>query len=352
MRRKSRVDAEKILQKIVLIMFVHLGFALLFGFTTLLMLHVQAHAVQYRLLYAVPLLAVFVAMLYSVAHEWVRMVRGRLTTQLPALRPTVLAVVVGSLVTAFLSNQIGMGAVLASSVVGLVAAGMFPKWAAAAFCGSFVGMLSLESLPFYHQLVIATCAAAALFWVGTPVFAGFGGKLGTTAFFGCVMSAWLTGAPLLEAPLPSRHVAWLILLVATFSSVGAYVLSVRLKLGPVMGSAIVGLFAGFVLPWLPLWMNGSLLAVVAFCASFAGMANTERMPTETHALVAGLIAGGVFVFASPSLGGAGGKLGTIAFASTLAAKPLTDLVFLLANPNVRIARAFVAVFSRPGGRGV
>ncbi len=338
------------MQKSVRSMLEHIGFTLLFGFTALLMLHVQAHAVQYRTLYAVPIFIVLLSMLYSVAHEWVRMVRRQCPKCIPPLVPTFVAVIVGSFLTVFLANPVGLGVVIASSLVGLGAAWLFPKWATAAFCGSFVGMLSPESFPAFHQLVLATIAAAGLFWAGAPVFIGFGGKLGTTAFFGCVVAAWLTGAPLLEAPLPSRQIAMLILFVAAISSAGAYVLSVRCKLGPVMGSALVGLFAGFVLPWLPMGMNGPLLAVVAFCASFAGMANTERMPTESHALLAGLIAGAVFVFASPSLGGAGGKLGTIAFASTLAAKPLGDLLILLATPHVKMARAFAAAFIGDGVR--
>ncbi len=338
------------MQKSVGVMLEHIGFTFLFGFTALLMVHVQAHAVQYRISYAVPIFIVLLAMLYSVAHEWVRMVRGKCPKCTPSIFSAFLAVTVGSLLTVFIANRVGLGVVVASSLVGFGAALLFPKWAAAAFCGSFVGMLSPESFPTLPQLLLATFAAAALFWAGAPVFVGFGGKLGTTAFFGCVVAAWFTNAPLLEAPLPSRQIALLILFVAALSSAGAYVLSVRCKLGPVMGSALVGLFAGLVFPWLPVWMNGPLLAVVAFCASFAGMANTERMPTESHALLAGLIAGGVFVFASPSLGGAGGKLGTIAFASTLAAKPVGDLLFLLARPHIKIARAFATAFLGNGVR--
>ncbi len=333
------------MQKSVTTMLEHVGFILLFGFTALLMLHVQAHAVQYRIVYAIPILVVLLAMLYSVAHEWVRMVRGKCPTCTPAILPTVVAVCTGAFSTVFLANRIGLSVVVASSLVGLAGARLSPKWAAAVFCGSFVGMLSPESFASFYQVVLATLAAAALFWAGAPVFVGFGGKLGTTAFFGCVVTAWLTHAPLLEARLPDRQLALLILLVAALSSAGAYVLSVRCNLGPVVGSAVVGLFAGIMLPLLSPWTDGSLLAVVAFCASFAGMANRERMPTESHALLAGLIAGGVFVFASPSLGGAGGKLGTIAFVSTLAAKPLGDLLILLTTPHIKIARSFAAVFS-------
>jgi hypothetical protein len=309
-------------QKNVQMLFLRVSFLVLAGFATLLMLHVQAHAVQYRLLYGLPVLVVFIAMLYAATREWIRIAGGGGTLKLPPLLPTCLAVSLGSCVTVFLAVQAGIGAVLASSVVGALAAVCFPKYAAAAFCGSFVGMLCPVSFPMWYHLAIATAVSALLFWAGSSVLVGFGGKLGTTAFVGTVTAAWLTGAPLQEAPLPGLYLGLLILLVAGLSSAAAYVLHVRCKLGPVLGSSIVGLCAGVLLPLLPLGSYGSPLVVVAFCASFAGMSNVERVPTEAHALLAGLLAGGVFVFAMPSLGGAGGKLGTIAFVATLAVKPL------------------------------
>lgn len=325
---------------------VQMSFFGLSGVATLLMLHVQAHAVQYRLLYAVPILVVFGAMLFSIVREGGQLVRGRISRALPSLGPTLAAVVAGSFATVYLARPVGLGVVLASALVGTGAAIIAPKWAVAAYCGSFVGMLSPESYPALYQLVVATLAAALLFWAGSPVFGGYGGKLGTSAFFGCIVAAWLTGAPLQDASLPTRQLALLILLVSALSAASAYVLSIRCKQGPVLGSSLVGLFAGFVLPWLPAEMQGNVLAVVAFCASFAGMASRERLPTESHALLAGLLAGGIFVFASPSLGGAGGKLGTIAFVATLAARPLGDLLSLLLTPHVKMVRAFAVAFAR------
>lgn len=162
------------------------GFFLLFGITVLLMLHVQAHAVQHALWYAAPLLIVFMAMLCSVAREWIVLAKGRIAQVRPSIAPVLVAVVVGSLVTAILAKVSGVGPVVASAHVGAVAALVSPTWAAAVFCGSFVGMLSPESFPALYQLVIATLACAFLFWLGSPVFAGYGGKLGTTAFFGCI----------------------------------------------------------------------------------------------------------------------------------------------------------------------
>jgi hypothetical protein len=63
---------------------------------------------------------------------------------------------------------------------------------------------------------------------------------------------------------------------------------------------------------------GSLLAAAVFCASFVGMASEERLPSGGRIALAGLVAGAVFVYTTPYVGGSGGKLGTIAFGSCLA----------------------------------
>lgn len=97
-----------------------------------------------------------------------------------------------------------------------------------------------------------------------------------------------------------------------------YVLSIHLKNGPVPASAMVGLLCGLLLPVLHGPQLGTLLAIVAFCASFTGMSAPERLPTTIHVACAGLITGVVFLYASPYFDGAGGKLGTIAFGSSIA----------------------------------
>jgi len=81
-----------------------------------------------------------------------------------------------------------------------------------------------------------------------------------------------------------------------------------------MGSAIVGLLGSLFLPVLHP-ERGGLLAVMAICASFAGMSAPERVPNEGLIALAGLFTALIFMFTSPYLGGAGGKLGTIAFGS-------------------------------------
>ena len=104
-------------------------------------------------------------------------------------------------------------------------------------------------------------------------------------------------------------------LAVVAGAVLAYALSVHGGLGPVLGSALVGLAAGVATP---------RVAVPAYCGSFVGMASPDLFPSVAHVAVAGAVAGGAFVATAETFGGFGGKLGTIALfgcATTLALLP-------------------------------
>lgn len=232
------------------------------------------------------------------------------------------AVLGAALLTFFLVRNLGMGAVLASSFVGLLGALALPTLAVPIFCGSFVGMASPAAYESYLCMVIAGSVAGLVFALGKGVFDGFGGKLGTMAFIGCLATSLLRGIPLQASPIPSWDVGLLILLYAMLGAVFAYALSIRLGKGPVLGSAFVGLAAALLLPPIYGAELGKSLAVVAFCSSFVGMSSAARLENEGIVAMAGLACGLAYMYASPWLGGAGGKLGTLALASSIAVSGL------------------------------
>ena len=225
------------------------------------------------------------------------------------------AVAVGAPVTYVLSIHVGLGPVLASALVGLCAHLLSKTYAAPAYCGSFVGMATPVAGADLEAVTGAGLVAAAVFVAGKRAFNGFGGKLGTTAFVGC-LAVWAAGG--METgtdSVPSGDVAAVLVLVATVAAAATYLVSVGLDHGPVVGSAVVGLIAGLVCP--PLFAAGDAVAAVAFCASFAGMATPERIPGTGAMVTAGALSGLVFVGAAPYFVGLGGKLGTIAFTACL-----------------------------------
>ncbi|MDX1359558.1 MAG: hypothetical protein R3232_12060, partial [Clostridia bacterium] len=141
-------------------------------------------------------------------------------------------------------------------------------------------------------------------------------KFGTIAFSACLAAALLTGSSVPAKDFAGWDIGFILIISSVLAAVLTYVLSIRLKLGPVLASGLVGVMAGL---WLPMIFpdSGTTMAVMIFCASFAGMSNPKRIRNELFIAAAGIIAGLAFIF-SFTLQGAGGKLGTIAFGSIMA----------------------------------
>ncbi|MFW6298336.1 MAG: hypothetical protein ACOC14_01520 [Bacillota bacterium] len=245
-----------------------------------------------------------------------------------------ITVFTGGVITYGLAAFIGVNAVLASGLVGVLAALLVKPYAVAIFCGSFIGMSSPELLSFPNFLV-AAFIASILFVLTKDVFNGVGGKLGTIALSGVFIACALFDLPfLVSGTLDRALIGWIIL----FSVAGATlsnVLNIRLSQGAVLGSAVVGvLFGGF----LPLLFDtgGYTLAVVGFGASFAGMASREYLGHELWTGLSGVVFALLFIYSAQSFGGVGGKLGTIAFASTLSMAGLSYFLSFLRRKVVQL----------------
>jgi hypothetical protein len=235
------------------------------------------------------------------------------------------AVVAGALVSHWINIDLKQGLVVGSAVVGVVAAFLFPDYAVPAYTGSFVGMAGIKLLPGYAQLAMAAAVAGIVYILALAVFGGFGGKLGTIAASGCVFTGFCLSTEFTHPGVPAWNVGALLVITGVVAAVVTYYLNNNLKQGPVKASALVGLAAGILLPLL-IKGTGTTMAVVAICASFAGMSNTKRMPSWIPMAFVGLSAALVYMFANPFIGGTGGKLGTMAFGSTMAIRGLMDLV--------------------------
>lgn len=234
-----------------------------------------------------------------------------------------LAVALAAPVTRWLALEAGLGVVVGSALVGLLAALLVPDYGAPAYCGSFVGMVAPGVFPGLAAVTAAGAVAGAVYVLADGVFDGFGGKLGTTAFVGCGAVALGTGATPGSAALPGPGLAALLVVVAGVAAAATFAVSVRLDHGPVIGSAVVGLVAGLVAP--PLLAAGGTVAAAAFCASFAGMVSPGRLPHGPATALAGLVSGGIFVATTPAFVGFGGKLGTIAFTACLVTAALLSV---------------------------
>lgn len=228
-----------------------------------------------------------------------------------------LAVAVAGPVTYYLSTALGLGPVVASALVGLLAALTVGDQAAPAYCGTFVGMVSTVVFPTLIPVAVASVVAAVIFVLAKRVFNGFGGKLGTTAFLGCGAVVLPSSYTYAAGSGLARTPAMAAILAATAGALAAFVLSVRLDHGAVVGSAVVGLVAGLLAPPALGTALGGTVAAAAFAGSFVGMVSEMRLPSLALVGVAGLVSGVVFVGVAPVFAGSGGKLGTIAFTACL-----------------------------------
>ncbi|MGY0392778.1 hypothetical protein ACW5R3_09515 [Bizionia sp. KMM 8389] len=114
---------------------------------------------------------------------------------------TIAFVFFGAILTYLLSASLGLSNVLAAGLVGFLSS-FIPNFfknnafikgmPTAVYCGAFVGMTNINIAPDYIFISIASMFTGLLL-VGTKdAFQGVGGKLGTLAFGGVVLTFFIT----------------------------------------------------------------------------------------------------------------------------------------------------------------
>lgn len=279
---------------------------------------------QYSLLLTIGLILILIGFLFETRKNWtnLNLQKAKLSSYFSIKDiNNFLAVILGGLATFALTQYFGISAVLASSLVGIIAYIVVPEYEVPAFCGSFVGMASYSLLPGYRYLFLAGLIAGLVYVIGKYSFKGFGGKLGTTAFIGTVLAAVITGQNFAGGSIPESNMIYLLILFSIIGAVLTFVMHNRFKFSAVLSSGLIGVIAALTLPiFYP--VNGASLAVMVYCASFAGMSSKDRIPNELVMTVAAILTALIFIFTSPYLNGAGGKLGITAFASVITIKGL------------------------------
>lgn len=234
-----------------------------------------------------------------------------------------LSVFLGALFSYLINHNFQLGAVVASSLIGLIGGLLMPALAVPIYCGSFAGMVS--SLLISDPLAIITVGifAGLLYVSGSETFKGFGGKLGATAYFATLLASiffatlgdTMTGVDVtLQAD---------IFIVFIIGSLGTYFIDTQYKISAVVASALLGLTFGLILP--NVFDNGQSLAVALFCGTFIGMSTTTKLTSRISVMVASLIGTIIFLYTAPYFAGLGGKLGLIAFGSTIATAGIYNL---------------------------
>jgi len=238
-----------------------------------------------------------------------------------------ISLILGAMLTFFVSAQFGLNAVLVSGFVGLSASILFPKYQIAIYCGSFAGMAS--GILFGHSgwILVSSLFTALLFVFSREVYSGFGGKLGASAFWGTLITALLAGCyhqTVLELEIV---VQWEVILYFVLGAIFTNQLHLFSKKSTVFTSGIFGVIAGILLPiFYP--EEGLMLAAALFSGTFIGMTKVERFDKSIYYLLASIFGGIIFIYSQTYFNGLGGKLGAIAFISSLAVASLRQIVGL------------------------
>ena len=104
----------------------------------------------------------------------------------------------GALICYILTISSDLGSVISAGITGAFAAFLpslnkqsdyLKKIPSAIYCGAFVGMSSATILPSISFVIIAGTLAGLFFLLSNNLFSGVGGKLGTIAFGGVVITS-------------------------------------------------------------------------------------------------------------------------------------------------------------------
>ena len=216
-----------------------------------------------------------------------------------------------------------LGAVIASSLIGLIGGLLLPSFAMPIYCGSFAGMVSSLLTTNTLSVIAIGLFAGILFVGGSETFKGFGGKLGATAYFGTLLASIFFNTFSSTMTNSEITVQYEVFIVFIIGSLGTYFINKKYKIGSIVASSLLGLTFGLILP--NVFSDGNSLAIALFCGTFIGMSTTSKLSTSISVIIASIIGTIVYLYTAPYFAGLGGKLGLIAFGSSIATAGIYNL---------------------------
>lgn len=234
-----------------------------------------------------------------------------------------ISIIFASLIVYLFHNYLEIHFFIMVPIVGLVGAFFFSKYENPLYLGAFIGMTTI-SIGYF---IIIISLSALLYFFFENAFSGFGGKLGSSAFFA---GAFIAIFARNEITVVYNNIEiYIIILTAIIAGMLTTVIQRTYKLSTVLASAFVGLlgtsfliFSGF--------KYGALITSVTLGASFIGMTVKENLRLYYILFVSLIFA---FLYIYVPFNGIGGKLGFTAFLSVLIIKGVSDLINPYINKN-------------------
>jgi len=228
-----------------------------------------------------------------------------------------------------LSIYANLGPVIGASLICLIGGLFFGGYAGVNNSGAFAGMTSRIVMPSIEYTLLAGLLVGVLWVVFIKSFLGYGGKQGAIGFISVNISSlilyFINPISFLNLNAYSVINATYVFLVIVSSTVGTVsTIFLREKVvqktfkqnDSIIGAAIIGLLAGFLIPAFPIPYSSTLPAVIA-AGSYAGMSLRKILEKGIDFVIVGIITGIMFIILLPLSIGCGGKLGTSAFISVI-----------------------------------
>jgi hypothetical protein len=243
-----------------------------------------------------------------------------------------LSVFSATLCTYLLNHNFGLGPVVASSLIGIIGAVLIKDYAVPIYCGSFAGMVSSLLVADPYLVILVGFFTGLLYVLGSETFKGFGGKLGATAYFGTLLASFFYSTfnhTMTDNLIVIEYEVFIIFILGALST---YIINTGLKTGAVLASSLLGLIGGLVFP--NVFSSGQALAVALFCGTFIGMSTSAKLTTWFSVIQASIIGTIIYLYTAPYFAGLGGKLGLIAFGSTIATAGFYNLRNNISNKKI------------------
>jgi len=100
-----------------------------------------------------------------------------------------------------------------------------------------------------------------------------------------------------------------------FACLLCYTLQTTFGFSSILSAALIGFTGSFC--WFSKDVEKSGIHAVIYAGSFAGMASPEYLSGFGHIFIISLVGTSLYLWSKPHLSGFGGKLGTVAFISTM-----------------------------------
>ena len=236
----------------------------------------------------------------------------------------ILSTTIGSIITYFLNFNLGGGPFIASGLVGLISAKIFPKFSSCIYAASFASMSSLGVLPNISLSGICGLITGLLYIFTQKLFLGVGGKLGAIAFFSVLIVNFFR-TPIYFSLTSLSLLDGLYLIFACGLGAGlTYYISLRFNQNSVFSSSLVVLVTALI-GNIFLKFDHKLVAAVT-CGTYAGMSSPKIITNIKKMCLVGLLSGIILFLTWPFFYGVGGKLGLVAFLAVFLSKIGQDIL--------------------------